>query len=195
MTFGTSFLVAAAREAMFLWRCALLGIRDPAMQCNTLVLPILSYACEVWAVNPNVGEAAEVLHRSFLKHLLGVRTCTANAIVLAEFGRFPLQVHFWQQILHYHHRVVALDNSRLVKLAMVDGCTLRVNESVTAATNKGWQYYVESFLKQHSQQLSHSFVIAAVIDREKHWVTFKFFHDDSHSSLLLCRTLHQYAQK
>ena len=98
------------------------------MQCklfDALVLPILSYACEVWAVNTNVGEAAaEVLHRSFLKHFLGVRTCTANEIALAEFGRFPLQVHFWQQnlILRYHHRVVALDNSRLVKLAMVDGC-------------------------------------------------------------------------
>ena len=66
---------------------------------------ILSYAYEIWAVNPNVGEAAEVLHRSFLKHLLGVRTCTANEIVFAEFGRFPLQVHFWQQILRYYHRV------------------------------------------------------------------------------------------
>ena len=180
-------------------RCALLGIRDPAMQCklfDTLVLPILSYACEVWAVNPNVGEAAEVLHRSFLKHLLGVRTCTAIEIVLAEFGRFPLQVHFWQQILRYHHRVVALDNSRLVKLAIVDCCTLSVSESVTAETKKIWQYCVESFLKQHSQQLFQSFDIAAVIDREKHWVTFKFFHDDNHSSLLLYRTLqpeYQYA--
>ena len=59
----------------------------------------------MFAVNPNVGEAAEVLHRSFLKHLLGVETCTANKIVFAEFGRFPLWVHFWQQILRYHHRV------------------------------------------------------------------------------------------
>ena len=201
MTFGTSFLVAAARKAMFAMRrrCALFGIRDPAMQCklfDTLVLPILSYACEIWAVNPNVGEAAEVLHRSFLKHLLGVRTCTANEIVLAEFGRFPLQVHFWQQILRYHHRVVALDNSRLVKIAMVDGCTLSSSQSVTTATNKGWQHYVGSFLKRHSQQLFHSFDIAAVIDREQQWVTFKYFHDDSHSSLLLYRTLqpeYQYA--
>ena len=158
-------------------RCALLGIRDPAMQCklfDTLVLPILSYACEIWAVNPNVGEAAEVLHRSFHKHLLGVRTCRANEIVLAEFGRFPLQVHFWQQILRYHHRVVALDNSRLVKLAMVDGCTLSSSQSVTAATNKGLHHYVGSVLKRHSQQLFHRFDIAAVIDREQHWVTFKF---------------------
>ncbi|KAL3132115.1 hypothetical protein ABBQ32_008724 [Trebouxia sp. C0010 RCD-2024] len=79
---GTTFLVAAARKAMFAMRrrCALLGITDPAMQCklfDILVLPILSYVYEVWAVNPSVGEAAEVLHRSFLKHLLGVRMSAA----------------------------------------------------------------------------------------------------------------------
>ena len=127
----------------------------------------------------------------------GVRICTANEIALAEFGRFPLQVHFWQQILRYHHRAVALDNSRLVKLAIVDGCTLSTNQSVTAATNKGWQYYVGLFLKQHSQQLFHSFDIASVIDREKHWVAFRYLHDDSHNSLLLYRTLqpeYQYAR-
>ena len=43
----------------------------------------------------------------------------SQGVVLAEFGRFPLQAHFWQQILRHHHRVVALDNSRLVKFAMV----------------------------------------------------------------------------
>ena len=52
----------------------------------------------------------------------------ANESLLAEFGRLPLQIHFWQihfwqQILHYLH-TVASDNSRLVKLAMVDGCAL-----------------------------------------------------------------------
>jgi len=57
-----------------------------------------------------------------------------------------LQIHFWQQILRFHHRVVALDNSRLVKLAMVHGCALGADQSVTAATNKGWQFWVGSFL-------------------------------------------------
>ena len=42
-------------------------------------------------------------------------------MVLAELDSFPLQVHFWQQILRQHHRKIALDNVRLVKLAMVDG--------------------------------------------------------------------------
>ena len=50
---GTAFLVAAAGKAQFaMWRqCLLLGLNDPAKQCklfDTLVLPMLSYACEVW---------------------------------------------------------------------------------------------------------------------------------------------------
>lgn len=60
-------------------RCALLGIRDPAIQCKllgTLVLPILRHGCEVWGVNSvvvksNIDEAAEVLSRVSLKQLLG----------------------------------------------------------------------------------------------------------------------------
>ena len=193
LTFGTAFLVLAARKAMFAMRrrCALMGIRDPAMQCklfDTLVLPILSYACEVWAVNPKVGEAVEVLHRSFLKQVLGVRMSTTSDIVLAEFGRFPLQVHFWQQILRYHHRTVALDNSRLVKLAMVSGCTLGANQAIIAA-NKGWHCHVESFLARHSTQLLHKFDVSSIVDREKQWTVFKYFQDDSHSSLVLYRSL------
>jgi len=92
-------------------RCALLGIRDPALQCklfDTLVLPILSYGCEVWGVDTKSSAAAEALHRDFLRRLLGVRKSTANHMVLAELGRFPLQVHFWQQILRYHHRTTCV---------------------------------------------------------------------------------------
>ena len=57
MKIGTAFLVAAAGNALFaMWRqFLLLGLSDPAKQCklfDTLVLPILSYACEVWGVSP-----------------------------------------------------------------------------------------------------------------------------------------------
>ncbi len=82
-------------------RCALLPISDPGLRCklfDSLVLPILSYASEVWAVNDKIGDTAELLHRQFLKHLLGVRDSTANVTVLAELGRFPLCFHWWQQI-------------------------------------------------------------------------------------------------
>ena len=64
---------------------------------DTLVLPILSFGCKVWGVDTKCGAAAEALHRDFLRRLLGVRKSTANHMVLAELGRFPLQVHFWQR--------------------------------------------------------------------------------------------------
>jgi len=71
---------------------------------------------------------------------MGVRISTTNEIVLAEFGRFPLQIHFWQQISRYHHRTVALNNTRLVKLAMLSGCTLSDGQAITATTQKKWHF-------------------------------------------------------
>ena len=48
---------------------------------------------------PLIPEQAEaLLHMQFLKQLLRVRNSTANDIVLEEFGRYPLQIRFWQQI-------------------------------------------------------------------------------------------------
>lgn len=43
------------------------------MQPDMLVLPILSYACEVRTIDPALSYACEVLHRQFLRQLLGVR--------------------------------------------------------------------------------------------------------------------------
>ena len=71
---------------------------------DTLVLPILSYGCEVWGVDTKCGAAAEALHWAFLRRLLGVKSTTKH-MVLAELGR--LQIHFWQKILRYHHRTIA----------------------------------------------------------------------------------------
>ena len=107
-------------------------------------------------------------------------------MVLAELGRFPLQIHFWQQILRYHHTTIALDNERLVKLAMVDGCALD-----QTAVKDIWQHYLGGFLHGHlgHQQLFHKFDIAFVTDRAKHQHAFKYFADDQHSSLMLYRTM------
>ena len=82
----------------------LLHISDPKQRCrlfDSLVLPngILGYASEVWAVDKEVGKSAEQLYTQFLKHVLGVRGNTSTLIALAEFGRYPLHFHWWQQIL------------------------------------------------------------------------------------------------
>ena len=119
---------------------------------DILVSPILSYGCEVWGVDTQCGAAAEALHRDFLRRLSGVRKSTANHMVLAELGRFLLQIHFEQQVLRYHHRTVALDNVRLVKIAMVDGFALD-----QTAVEDSWQHYLGGFLHGHlgQQQVFH----------------------------------------
>jgi len=77
-------------------RCAELRIFDPALQCqlfDALVKPVLSYGCEVWSDHV-AREQLEVVHRAFFKSSLGVSTTTSSYVVLAEFGRFPLEI-FW----------------------------------------------------------------------------------------------------
>ena len=85
LTHGVPKLGSAANKAMHARnrRCAFLHISDPKQRCklfDSLVLPILSYASEVWAVDKEVGKSAEQLHWQFLKHVLGVRGSTAMLI-------------------------------------------------------------------------------------------------------------------
>jgi hypothetical protein len=90
----------SGKKAIFaLWRrCIELRIFDPALQCllfDALVKPMLSYGCEVWS-DHMAREQLKVVHRAFLKLSLGVNTMTSSYVVLAEFGRFPLEIFWWQ---------------------------------------------------------------------------------------------------
>ena len=125
MSFAASFesLVVAARKAMFAvrQRCAEIGIRDPALQCTLYDTRVLANAADFgMEFKSSLGEAAEVLHRSFLKSLLGIRKSTSNEVVLVEVGRYPLQMHIWQPIIKYHRRTLGLDGTPLVSLAIMD---------------------------------------------------------------------------
>jgi len=173
MAYGVEYLVAAGKKAVHAMRrrCIFLYLSDPATICklfDILVLPILSYSCEVWAVNPKVGAKAELVHRQFLKQLLGVRKSTTNQIVLAEFGRFPLQIHFWQQILRYHNRVRALPNSRLDKLALIDGFWDSNPPHRVEALSGNWRSDVRRFTDTHGQQILYDELdISIIVERIK----------------------------
>ena len=104
---------------------------------------------KIWAVNPKVGAKVELVHRQFLKQLLDVRKSTTTQIVLAGFGRFPLQIHLWQQILRYHNRVRALPNSRLDKLALIDGFWDMNPPHRVEALSGNWTSDVRQFLLTH----------------------------------------------
>jgi len=94
MQAAIQWLAMLGKKAVFALRhrCAKLRIFDPALQCqlfDALVKPMFSYGCEVWSYHM-AREQLEMVHRAFLKLLLGVSTTTSSYVVLAEFGRFPL---------------------------------------------------------------------------------------------------------
>ena len=64
-----------------------------------------------------------------------------------------LAVFLWRQILHHHHRTIPLDDTCLVKLATLGGCTLGENQTVTAATtNTSYHFHVGCFLEHYTRQ-------------------------------------------
>jgi hypothetical protein len=115
-------LAMSGKKAVFALRhrCAELRIFDLALQCqlfDALVKPVLSYGCEVW-LDHMACEQLEVVHRAFLKSSLGVSTTTSSYVVLAEFGRFPLEIFWWQQTMRFLSRVsYEVDSDRMLRLA------------------------------------------------------------------------------
>jgi len=100
-------------------RCAELRIFDPTLQCqlfDALVKPVLSYGCEVWS-DHIAHEQLEVVHRAFLKSLLGVNTTTSSYVVMVDFGRFPLEIFWGQQTMRFFWRVSSeVDSDWMLRL-------------------------------------------------------------------------------
>jgi hypothetical protein len=54
----------------------------------------------------------------FFEVVTGVNTTTSSYVVLAEFGRFPLEIFWWQQTMRFLSRVNSeVDSDRMLRLA------------------------------------------------------------------------------
>jgi hypothetical protein len=105
-------LTIAGKKALFALRrrCNDLSIIDPKVMCqlfNSLVRPLLSYACEVWTCCIGVKgfQQVEQVHIMFLRGILGVNKTTSTFAVLGEFGMYPLEYFWWQQTFKYYDRL------------------------------------------------------------------------------------------
>jgi hypothetical protein len=58
---------------------------------DSIVLPILTYSCEVWGFENCVE--IEKVHLRLCKKILKVRQTTSNYMVYGELGRYPLNIH------------------------------------------------------------------------------------------------------
>ena len=150
LTAALETLCKAAKRAMFGLhsRCQQLHIHDPIVKCklfDALVKPILCYGCEVWSIGGNKAALAELERTEigFLKMLLGVQTHTSTLHVLAEFGRYPLQLS-WQALAEkYLNRMEKMESNRMLKQAFIADCSLPARLSWT------------SLLAQHGQLHGH----------------------------------------
>jgi hypothetical protein len=130
-----------------LQRCTQMKLANPHIMCrlfDSLVVPVLSYGCEIWG--PDVigttgcmllkGEA-EMLHRNFMRSVLGVRKSTAVGILMQELNRHPIMCTWLDHVCRFWNRIV---NRR----GQGDWTYLCLVDSIKMASQhrKGWAHSV-----------------------------------------------------
>ncbi len=90
---------------------------------NTTLLPILTYASEIWGFF-RVREL-EFLHMTFLKQTLGVHKNISNDMVYGEVGVFPLDIHIKSRMTGYWSEFILGEDIKLC--SVMYHCLLHVD--------------------------------------------------------------------
>ena len=108
------------------WELGASAIEHQLQLFDIFVQPVLSYGCEVWGVDllGQPASASERVHRWFCRRLLGLPQSASSAIVLAELGRWPLHVHWVQQITRFWNRMLETEGDCLAVWAFQDNLEL-----------------------------------------------------------------------
>ena len=78
---------------------------------DTLIMPILTYGCEVWGFeNLNI---IEKLHLKYLKYILGVQMSTTTCMVLGETGRFPVNITIKTRVISFWSKLILCEKNKL----------------------------------------------------------------------------------
>ena len=88
---------------------------------DSIVKPILLYACEIWGYIEDKNDLSSIgrsyierFHLKVCKQILGVHRKTSNIATLLELGRYPLKFDIRKSIIKYFLRFKSLDKNRLV---------------------------------------------------------------------------------
>ena len=74
----------------------------------------MTYGCEVWGLE-NIN-AVELLHRGFLKNILGVSKYVSNSIIFGETGIPKLEIEIYTRMIAFWHRVRSGSNRKISKI-------------------------------------------------------------------------------
>ena len=113
---------------------------------HSYIEPILLYTTENWmalsdksitkftnkTIFDDIGtKKIDILHRQFLKYIIGTSKSCPNLAVYGDTGELPLSLKAYRQMLRFWYRVKNLSNERLVKIALLESIELRTNWIVT----------------------------------------------------------------
>ena len=137
-------------------RMNILKLSAPRVQCrlfDVMVETVLSYGAEVWApeflCKDPCANPSEKVHLAFLRRLLGVRKGTANRVVLAECGRWPLALRWIKRIIKFYNKVVKLPEDDLLFCALKASCDLALGPvGSLPLTKQPWAQQVNTALRQ-----------------------------------------------
>ena len=109
---------------------------------HSYIEPILLYTCENWMAlsDKNVRNftnntvldgiltnKVDILHRQFLKYIIGTSKSCPNLAVYGDTGEQPLSLKAYKLMLKFWYRVKNLPNASLVKVALLENTDLRTN--------------------------------------------------------------------
>lgn len=124
---------AAARRAKYgmLRRVGTVGMDAADLKLylfQALVKPVLDFGSAIWgpkaAQARGAGEGVEALQLKLLRMCVGVKATTANAVLYREMGVCPVWVGWVRRAAGFWNRVVARDATDLVRLAVMDSCSM-----------------------------------------------------------------------
>ena len=86
---------------------------------NSLISPILTYACDVWGVYQKQCFKKWETSPIEKKYYLGVNSKASNAACRAELGRFPLKIFIDKLIFKYYNHLISLPENSVTKQALL----------------------------------------------------------------------------
>ncbi len=78
---------------------------------DSMVVPVMMYACEVWG--NGVASEVELLQMKFCKHVLYVHRYTSSDIVHGELGIYPVEISITCRMMNYWFRLLMGKSSEL----------------------------------------------------------------------------------
>ena len=149
MKSGIDGLISQAKKAWFAIKYYLSKSKEKTTKVylhlfDTLVKPILLYACEVWGdsltgkaynIDSIFNNPVEKFHLKVCKEILMIKKTSPNYSTLAELGRFPVRLNIVKQTYKYFNRLISMDQERLLFKLFYDELNI-YKESATSWITK-----------------------------------------------------------